>query len=31
MVISEAAPTIGIALAPLDQGQGLIPVMVTLR
>jgi hypothetical protein len=31
MAIMESAPIIGIALAPLDKGQGLIPVMVTLR
>jgi trimeric autotransporter adhesin len=31
MTILEAAPIIGIALEPLAAGQGLIPVMVTLR
>jgi hypothetical protein len=31
MTVAEAAPAIGIALAPLDTGTGLIPVMVTLR
>jgi len=31
MTVAEAAPAIGIALAPLEQGQSLIPVMVTLR
>jgi hypothetical protein len=31
MTIMESAPIIGIALAPLETGQGLIPVMVTLR
>jgi hypothetical protein len=31
MTITESAPIVGIALAPLDKDQGLIPVMVTLR
>lgn len=31
MVVTEAAPVIGVALAPLAQGQELIPVMVTLH
>jgi hypothetical protein len=31
VTVVEGAPVIGIALAPLDSGTGLIPVMVTLR
>ena len=31
MLIAEAAPSVGIALGPLDAGTGLIPVFVTLR
>ena len=31
MTIFEGAPVIGIALAPLDTGTGLIPILVTLR
>jgi hypothetical protein len=31
MLVVEGAPSIGIALGPLDAGYGLIPVLVTLR
>jgi hypothetical protein len=31
MVVTEGAPVIGIALAPLDKDSGTIPVFVTLR
>jgi hypothetical protein len=31
MGVSEGAPQVGIALAPLENGAGLIPVLVTLR
>ncbi len=31
MIVTEAAPIIGITLAPLEKGQGLILVMVTLH
>jgi hypothetical protein len=31
MVVTEGAPVVGIALAPLDKNTGLIPVLVTLR
>jgi len=31
MVVTEGAPVIGIALAPLDEDTGTIPVFVTLR
>jgi len=31
MVVTEGAPVIGIALAPLDEGSGTIPVLVTLQ
>ena len=31
MVVTEGAPVIGIALAPLDKDTGMIPVFVTLR
>jgi hypothetical protein len=30
ITVAEASPVLGIALAPLEKGQGLIPVMVTL-
>jgi len=29
--VTEGAPVIGIALAPLDEGSGTIPVLVTLQ
>jgi hypothetical protein len=31
MEVAEGAPLVGIALAPLESGTGLIPVLVTLR
>ncbi len=31
MVVTEGAPVLGVALAPLDKGTGTIPVFVTLR
>jgi hypothetical protein len=31
MLVTEGAPVVGIALAPLDKNTGLIPVFVTLR
>jgi hypothetical protein len=31
MVVTEGAPVVGIALAPLDRDTGMIPVLVTLR
>ena len=31
MAVAEAAPSVGIALGPLDSGTGLIPVFVTLN
>lgn len=31
MVVSEGAPVIGVALAPVDPATGLVPVFVTLR
>ncbi|MFQ5859668.1 MAG: hypothetical protein ACE5LU_29070, partial [Anaerolineae bacterium] len=31
MTVTEGAPVIGIALAPLEEGSGTIPVFVTLR